>query len=227
MSNGTNTVSELLEPELMTESSTMPPSLAMSEHSLVQDVQAYIEGLRMSLLVDSPVSHLVQPAECLGQMTSETCGLQPLNAFAWYDQATHCWRTFQACLLVDILEPFSDTWPRQGMTVDGQFYPLAPLVRHIHGKDCSCWPTPIASESTGGGSAKEAERSMAGIKRKSGANITLRAKDLYLLKYGTQPGAIFYEWLMGWAPRWTGLEPLAMDKFQQWLQQHGIYSVRD
>jgi hypothetical protein len=29
------------------------------------------------------------------------------------------------------------------------------------------------------------------------------------------------EWLMGWPLGWTDLKPLAMDKYQQWLQQHG------
>jgi len=29
------------------------------------------------------------------------------------------------------------------------------------------------------------------------------------------------EWLMGWPLGWTALEPLAMDKYQQWLEQHG------
>jgi DNA (cytosine-5)-methyltransferase 1 len=29
------------------------------------------------------------------------------------------------------------------------------------------------------------------------------------------------EWLMGWPLGWTALEPLAMDRFQQWLRLHG------
>lgn len=29
------------------------------------------------------------------------------------------------------------------------------------------------------------------------------------------------EWLMGWPIEWTALQPLAMDKFQQWLSSHG------
>ena len=31
------------------------------------------------------------------------------------------------------------------------------------------------------------------------------------------------EWLMGWPLGWTDLKPLAMDKFQSWLKQHGRY----
>ena len=29
------------------------------------------------------------------------------------------------------------------------------------------------------------------------------------------------EWLMGWPLGWTDLKPLAMDRFREWLQQHG------
>jgi hypothetical protein len=31
----------------------------------------------------------------------------------------------------------------------------------------------------------------------------------------------FVEWLMGWPVDWTGLQPLATDKYQQWSQLHG------
>lgn len=31
------------------------------------------------------------------------------------------------------------------------------------------------------------------------------------------------EWLMGWPIGWVSLEPLVMDKFQQWLGSHGSY----
>jgi hypothetical protein len=29
------------------------------------------------------------------------------------------------------------------------------------------------------------------------------------------------EWIMGWPIGWTDLEPLAMDRFQQWQSAHG------
>jgi len=40
----------------------------------------------------------------------------------------------------------------------------------------------------------------------------------------TQPTTLnpaWVEWLMGWPIGWTDLEPLEMDKYQQWLRQHG------
>jgi hypothetical protein len=35
------------------------------------------------------------------------------------------------------------------------------------------------------------------------------------------------EMLMLWPIEWTDLKPLGTDKFQQWLQQHGNYSVKE
>jgi hypothetical protein len=32
------------------------------------------------------------------------------------------------------------------------------------------------------------------------------------------------EWLMGWPIEWTALQPLAMDRFRQWLHSHGVSS---
>lgn len=41
----------------------------------------------------------------------------------------------------------------------------------------------------------------------------------------TQPTGVlnpsWVEWLMGWPIGWSALEPLGMDKFQQWLRSHG------
>jgi hypothetical protein len=39
---------------------------------------------------------------------------------------------------------------------------------------------------------------------------------------GGQLNPTWVEWLMGWPIGWTDLEPLETDKFQSWLQQHGI-----
>ena len=49
----------------------------------------------------------------------------------------------------------------------------------------------------------------------------------HLLRTGKLPGGQlnpeFVEWLMGWPHGWTDLKPLAMDKFQEWLRQHGNF----
>jgi hypothetical protein len=35
------------------------------------------------------------------------------------------------------------------------------------------------------------------------------------------------EWLMGWPIGWTALQPLEMDRFQEWLKQHGDFYSRE
>jgi len=40
---------------------------------------------------------------------------------------------------------------------------------------------------------------------------------------GGQLNPMWVEWLMGWPLGWTDLKPLATDKYQQWLEQHGNY----
>ena len=45
--------------------------------------------------------------------------------------------------------------------------------------------------------------------------------DMGVIEAGGQLNPDWVEWLMGWPIGWTDLEPLAMDKFQEWLKQHG------
>lgn len=42
-----------------------------------------------------------------------------------------------------------------------------------------------------------------------------------------RPSPTNHEFLMGWPIGWTASEPLATDRFQQWLQQHGACSAVD
>lgn len=77
------------------------------------------------------------------------------------------------------------------------------------------WPTPRTVDSRNGRTSK-------GAKEKYSAGPTLTEAV-----WGDRPGGklnpTWVEWLMGWPLGWTDLEPLATDRFQQWLEQHGIY----
>lgn len=67
--------------------------------------------------------------------------------FAWYDRATRSWRTWQRCLVTG-WEPFSGTWPRAGLTLNGIAYRRAPSAPLTNGTGFLLLPTPTAS--TGG-----------------------------------------------------------------------------
>ena len=64
------------------------------------------------------------------------CGEKCYEPFAWYDHASHLWRTWQLCLDGGWAE-FSETWPRAGMTRSGIAYQLLPLVPDTFASACS------------------------------------------------------------------------------------------
>src|SRR6267378_932919 len=63
-------------------------------------------------------------------------------------------------------------------------------------------PTPTTQDAKNNGSASQLDR--------DALNVTV----------GGALNPAWVEWLMGWPTRWTGLEPLGMDKFRQWSSSH-------
>lgn len=92
--------------------------------------------------------------------------------FAWYDPSTSSWRTWQRSL-VEGWAPFSETWPRAGMTRNGIAYRRAPLVHRTSETESSSsvmFPTPVDT-TKGGGSSRSGDRidetpSLEGMARK-------------------------------------------------------------
>jgi len=89
-----------------------------------------------------------------------TAGRPQLNASAWYDPATRCWKTWQASFLLDTLEPFSETWPKAGMIVAGEFYPQPKQERRIRGIASGLWQTPTVPN---GGRGSKTEMTPTGV----------------------------------------------------------------
>jgi DNA (cytosine-5)-methyltransferase 1 len=109
------------------------------------------------------------------------------------------------------------------------------------------WPTPCANE-TGENPEKLIERMKKYGRTGSAVHMKLSTKvqmwptptahnaketnapsesNLHTPTLAAQAGGAlnptWVEWLMGWPLGWTDLKPLEMDKYQQWLQQHGVY----
>lgn len=159
--------------------------------------------------------------------------------FAKYDHDLSLWKIPQCSLLED-WESFTATWPRQGMIVNGYAYPQVPVVhptnatvsgyslptptsnpdlpnRRSHTKGPKnllevargcwghLWPTPTAHMSKETNSPSEAKRHQPSLSSLVGGKLNPE----------------WVEWLMGWPLGWTDLKPLAMDKYQQWLNKHG------
>lgn len=71
-----------------------------------------------------------------------------LEPFAWFDQKSQCWRTWQLCFIAG-WEEFSGTWPPSGMIGNGIAYQLSPLAWHTNGAGAGLWPTPQARDGRG------------------------------------------------------------------------------
>ena len=151
-------------------------------------------------------------------------------------------KTVRTCVPVDSA-PSSKDLPAWGMTHDGVCWELGISVRRTDETGYGYWPTPTVSGNYNrkGASARSGDglatavrmwptpqssdnrdrghMGMPAIRRRAA-----KGKQLNLsMVVSETSGALnppWVEWLMGWVPGWTDLEPLATDKFQQWQQQH-------
>lgn len=67
------------------------------------------------------------------------------ESLAWYDQSSCSWRTYQQSFLTDS-EPYSETWPRWGMTVGGSAFAHPMSERRITETDGFSWATPTSRD---------------------------------------------------------------------------------
>jgi hypothetical protein len=159
----------------------------------------------------------------------------PGNAFAVLVEGE--WVTRQLTLQ-GTQELFSATWPPAGMIVDGTAYPLPRSARLISETGCGLWASPCVGDATGGRTSKgKARQGETGLRKQvqmwptpkgtpSEPDYARRGReksggDDLTTVVGGQLNPQFVEWLMGWPLEWTALQPLAMDRFQEWLEQHG------
>src|SRR5688500_9829682 len=67
-------------------------------------------------------------------VNAQGCGVRWRDWFATYDPATLSWRTSQICFTGEQAE-YLVTWPRAGMTRNGNAYQRPPLVPRTSGKE--------------------------------------------------------------------------------------------
>ena len=98
-----------------------------------------------------PVSPIVSPADAAPPPMTATSGPSSPALFASLDPDGSWRKTYPDCCPVRLdgsSVPFSETWPRAGMTRSGRAYQLQPLVRLTDATECGSWPTPTAEEAT-------------------------------------------------------------------------------
>jgi hypothetical protein len=193
------------------------------EPSTVQHgMESWMSSRRDFLASPSP-----SPDDAPAQTTNGTCGLRRSGSFAKWDRDSSSWRTYQGSLIQDTSDEYSGTWPRQGMMLDGAVSELTMLGLPTSASDSGSWPTPQASDAMAVGFCETSTaRKERGLSRPSGTRIgTCLKYDRRTERHVVDgfPNPILSEWLMGYPINWTALEPLAMGRFRQWLEQFGRY----
>lgn len=93
---------------------------------------------RILASLESRQAYLREPDQVF---TEKSCA-----SLAWYDQNSCSWKTYQQSFLTDS-EPFSETWPRWGMTAGGSAYAHPMSERRITETGGFYWQTPLADDS--------------------------------------------------------------------------------
>lgn len=203
----------------------------------------------MSFAEDSLAKTLVQrERERESKESVQDYGEKWPESLAKYDQSTSTWRTPQ-CLLFEDLGESLETFPKWGIMQNGQLWELTklepPIVEKEYGYSLptptatersganpnkpgaiqglthwiKTWPTPEASDNRDRG-CMEDERTKRRIRIGKQVSLSTMVKEK---RGGGSLNPNWVEWLMGWPIGHTDLKPLAMDRFQQWRQQHGKF----
>ena len=135
---------------------------------------------------------------------SQGCGNTWRESYLKYDLLTHSWKTHQLSLFGG-LESSSETWPKWGIMLHGECFPLPMLEHDTSVKESGSWPTPLAGCSSTESFGRPTPIAVADSK--CGKNLRYRC----------------WEHLMGWPIGWTAKDALGTDKFRLWLLSRGKY----
>ena len=172
-------------------------------------------GKLMSSAVDFRAKTSASQDEALESTEqSQDSGWKWPASFAKWDPVLCLWKTRQRSLVAG-LDVFSETWPRWGMMQNGECSELKqPELHTKSANESGLWPTPLAS---GDRKSKFAQGGTP-----LGYAVRYWPTPPVTEQVGGTLNPTWVEWLMGWPMGWTDYAPLAMDKFQKWLDLHGM-----
>ena len=112
-----------------------------------------VESWIFSVLA-SRVNRIATPDSARVPMMTGTCGPIRSESLGRWDQDSSSWRTCQVSLFDLTMDgkhmaaPWSESWPKSGMTRNGELYPLPTLERPISATGGGSWhiPTPTSAD---------------------------------------------------------------------------------
>ncbi len=120
----------------------LPPSLGISRDSSQKATPRHIREWLMSCQLDFPASPSQLQASKKESKTKEIFGPQQSRPFALYDRGMRIWKTCRPSFHLTTSDEFLETWPKQGMMLDGACWGLTIVERRIDGRDGGLWRTP-------------------------------------------------------------------------------------
>ncbi len=100
----------------------------------------------MSSVAGSRAKTSQSPGKARESEASEVDSGKSLRAsLAKYDPVSRSWKIARHLFGEDLAQS-SETWPRWGMTQDGELYPLLTAALPTYEKECGLWPTPRKQE---------------------------------------------------------------------------------
>lgn len=171
---------------------------------------------RLTSYAEDSLARISPPLE-LGSELMENeadCGNKCFEWFAKYNRQRYLWKTPQ-CSLFEDSEPSLETWPKRGTMRDGMCFHVEKRAAFICENVSSFTVPTIGKNEFKGSSAKRFIGSPDFHGAKMSEGLRTCATDPQYLH------PCFAEAVMGWPHGWTELQPLAMDKFREWLRLHG------
>lgn len=162
--------------------------------------------------------------------------------FAQLDRAKCCWKTFLPLFQAADCPSYSQIWPNSGSLLSGQCFPASNLGPRTTDVDSSCWPTPVARDSTPRG--RQGSRNSLSLRDaidvwptpttqnngRDRARIKSRSLSELCQDFGpqdhtnalpppqlVQPNPEFLEWLMGFPLQWS--DPTTDPECERWETQ--------
>ena len=166
------------------------------------------------------------------KVTNETDGPIPSGSFARYDPLTCSWKTSQISLMTRTLEPYSESWPKQGSMRNGLVSQDRTLTSPRSEKGFSFWPTPTRRDWKDGPSANYDYPTNGYLGRESPVWVISHSSHLPLpiSEDGHRCGKKclilnprFVGWLQGFPKEWLSYKPMGTRLFRRWehlLSEH-------
>jgi hypothetical protein len=158
--------------------------------------------------LESKQAYLREPEVAFTAKSSES--------LAWFDRDTCSWRTYQRSLVTDS-EPYSQTWPRWGMTVAGVAYEHPMSGRRITETDGSYLPTPVKSDCV----ARRPSLNWEGKSDLPSVMWRLNGGELNPDMPPFKLNPDFVGWLMGFPIAWANSKATETPKSRSKQPQHG------